>query len=199
MRDLAGCAAVAVAALLAGLPASASADAAQTATTVCAACHGADGNGVLPGAPRLAGLRATYVAKQLKDYLAGKRKHELMSPVVASLDEGEIPGLAAYYAQQKPAAGQVRDPGLLALGKSIFDDGNVDSGVPACVGCHQEGAVGNERNPRLAGQHQDYTLEQMKQFKSGARANDRNKAMRTIIERLTDEETRAVAEYLASM
>src|SRR5574337_1784721 len=148
------------------------ADADQLVTTVCAPCHGADGNGVVAGVPRLAGLQAVYISKQLKDYLSGKRRNETMSMVVASLDESDVPGLAAYYARQQPARGEVRQPALLGSGKAMFDDGNVDSGVPACVGCHQEGAVGNERNPRIAGQHQDYAIEQMKQFRDGKRTND---------------------------
>lgn len=186
--------------LLACLPLAAVADADQLVTTVCAACHGADGNGgAVPGVPRLAGLQAAYISKQLKDYLGGKRKSDLMSAVVASLDESDVPGLAAYYARQKPAPAQVREPALVGAGKAMFDDGNVDTGVPACVGCHQEGAVGNERNPRIAGQHPDYAIEQMKQFRNGTRSNDRNKAMRIVAERMTDDEVRAVAEYLAGL
>lgn len=187
------------AAVLAGLPGVAAADAVELAATVCVPCHGEGGNSVIPTVPRLAGLRASYISKQLKDYLSGRRSNEMMAPVIASLDEGDVPGLAAHFAQQNPLPGEVREPQLLASGKAMYDDGNVASGVPACVGCHQERGVGNERNPRVAGQQQAYAIEQIQQFRSGKRTNDRIKAMRHVAERMTDEEIRAVAEYLAGL
>jgi len=171
----------------------------QLATTVCAACHGEGGNSVIPTVPRLAGLQAAYITKQLKDYLAGKRKSDMMTPVIASVDEGDVAGLATYFAKHKPQPGQVQAPQLIALGKALFEDGNTGSGVPACVGCHQEDGAGNERYPRVAGQHQAYTIDQMMHFKNGTRTNDRIKMMRTVAERMTDEEVRAVAEYLAGL
>lgn len=180
------------------LPASA-ADPAQVAATVCAACHDADGNGSLPGAPKLAGLQAWYLAKQLKDYVAGRRKSDLMGPVATMLSDDDAAGLAAHFAKLPPQPGKASDPALAARGRVLYDDGDVERGVPACVGCHQEGGLGNERNPRLAGQPQAYTIEQLNQFRKNLRTNDRIKAMRTVAERMSDDEMRAVAEYLAGL
>lgn len=175
------------------------ADAKEIASTVCLACHGEGGNSVVPMFPRLAGLQAEYLAKQLNDFLDGKRKNEMMAPSLTSISAGDVRGLAAYFAGQKPAKGTTGDPKLAEKGKALYDDGNVDSGVPACVGCHQPEGAGNERYPRLAGQHATYTAAQMSAFKAGTRTNDRAKVMRAVAERLTEQEIAALSEYLAGM
>lgn len=171
----------------------------ELASTLCIACHGADGNSPAPTFPKLAGLQPEYIAKQMYEYLDDKRTNELMNPVLESLKPADVEPLAAWFASQKMAPGKVADPKLAAAGEKIFVDGNLDSGVPACMGCHLENGLGNPRFPRLAGQYQEYTLQQMLQFKSGARSNDRGRVMRTIASRMTEEEMKAVAEYIAGL
>lgn len=181
------------------LPTAHADEAPEIVRTVCAACHGTDGNSVAPTFPKLAGLQVEYIEKQLKEFLNGKRRSELMAPSLQALKSADVGAIAAYYAQQKPAAGTVGDARLAEAGKAIYDDGNTASGVPACAGCHQPGAVGNERFPRLAGQHAPYTAAQMSAFKTGARTNDRAKVMRAVAERMTEQEIAAVAEYMAGL
>ena len=160
----------------------------------CAACHGEDGNSVAPTFPKLAGLQVEYLEKQLRDFMTGKRASELMAPAMAALKPADVAALAAYYAAQKPQPNTVGDAALAARGKQIFDDGNTDSGVPACVGCHQPGGAGNERYPRLAGQHQAYAAQEMRRFRSGERNNDRARVMRAVAahERRRDRRRRRV-------
>jgi cytochrome c553 len=186
-------------ATLTALPPLANADTRQIVSTVCLACHGEDGNSVVPMFPKLAGLQVEYIAKQLKDYIAGKRKNEVMAPAINDLKSSDVGGLAAHFSAQKPTPGKVEDAKLAESGKKVFDDGNTVSGVPACVGCHQADGAGNERFPRLAGQHQTYTIQQMIDFKSGTRSNDRARVMRAVAERMTEQEMKAVAEYLAGL
>jgi len=188
-----------VALLLLTLAARAQPDVATIVKESCAACHGEDGNSQAPTFPKLAGLQVEYLEKQLKDFLSGKRQSEVMAPAMAALKPSDVAGLAAYYAAQKPQPGQVGDAALAARGQQVFDDGNTASGVPACVGCHQPGGAGNERYPRLAGQHQAYAAEELRQFRSGERNNDRAKIMRAVAARMTDEEIDAVVEYLAGL
>lgn len=188
----------ACAALLAA-PRAPAADPKQIVTTTCAACHGEDGNSPAPNFPKLAGLQAEYIVKQLKDVVSGKRKSDVMGPIIGNLSSDDFTGIAAHYSAQKASPGKVDDPGLAGTGKKLFEDGNTESGVPACVGCHQPGAVGNERFPRLAGQHQAYTLQTLADLKSGQRANDRGRVMRAVAERMTEEEMKAVAAYLAGL
>ena len=168
----------------------------ETAATVCAACHGVDGNSVVPMFPKLAGLQPEYITKQLKEFMSGQRKSDIMAPVVANLKPEDIPGLAAYYSAQKPAAGSVQDAKLAEEGKRVYLDGNEDTGVPACIGCHHPQGVGAGIYPRLGGQHTTYMVQQLKNFSAGDRSNDVSRFMRVIAKRLSDKEMQAVAEYL---
>ena len=168
------------------------------AETQCAACHGADGNSDVSLFPKLAGQQAIYVLRELQDYKAGRRQHDAMSPLAATLAEADMEHLAAYYAAQESKPTQVNDAKLLPIGKALYLEGNSKSGVPSCDGCHEEGGEGSKRFPRVAGQHADYTLDQIKQYATGKRSNG-VKVMRTIAERLTDAEARALAEYMASL
>jgi cytochrome c553 len=174
-------------------------DVATLVTTVCNACHMPDGNSVVPMFPKLAGQQAEYLEKQLADYITGKRPNDVMAPVIAQIKPGDIKGLAAFYAGQKPAPGTVNDAALAEAGRKLYEDGNEESGVPACVGCHQPAGEGNPRYPRLAGQHQAYTSLEMQDFKTGVRANDKGKVMRAVADRMTEAEIYAVAEYLAGL
>lgn len=167
------------------------------ATTVCFACHGQNGNSITPIFPKLAGQQHDYIAKQLKDFVTGKRANDIMSPILRELNDEQLAELGVWFSQQKPAPGTLEDPELAKVGKRLFQEGNTGTGVPACEGCHQPDARGNERFPSLAGQHTAYAIKQMTDFKNGTRTNDRGKVMRAVAERLSEEEIRAVAEYLA--
>lgn len=181
------------------MPSAQAADPKELAATVCIACHGPDGNSLAPVFPKIAGQQPVYLEKQLNEFLSGKRKNAVMEPFFGSFGKGDIPGLAAFYAAQKPTPGTVEDAKLAATGKKLFIEGNPDSGVPACMGCHLEKGEGNERYPRLAGQHQAYTIQQIADFKAGTRANDKAKIMRSVAERMTEDEMKAVAEYIAGL
>lgn len=185
--------------MLGTAPPACAADARELATTVCAACHGADGISVAPVFPKLAGLQETYLAKQLHDFLSGKRKSEVMAPFLDKFKDEDVPSLAAYYAGQQPASGAAEDQKLAEAGKKLFEDGNADTGVPGCMGCHMRKGEGHQRYPRLAGQHKAYTMQQMTDFKSGVRNNDRAKVMRAIAGRMSEAEMQAVAEYLGGL
>lgn len=180
--------------LPASLPA---AEAPAIVKTLCSTCHGLDGNSTDPANPKIAGMDQEYLMRQFRAFAAGKRRDDTMSGVIATIDPGDFPSLAAYYGQQKPAPGKVQDAQLAAKGKVVFEDGNTDSGVPACAGCHQPDGQGNARFPRLAGQHQAYVLKQLAAYKSGRRATD--PLMTTVGKRLTDDEMKALAEYIAGL
>ncbi len=89
---------VASAAAAAGGPAAAKAK--ELATTLCVACHGADGASQVDLYPNLARQKATYIAKQLKDFRDGNRKDPVMNGMAASLDDAVITALADYFALQ---------------------------------------------------------------------------------------------------
>ncbi len=74
---------------------------AEKAKTVCATCHGADGNTPLsPDFPKLGGQRYDYLVHALKAYKAGSRKNPIMAGMVQTLTTQEMENLAAYYTSQ---------------------------------------------------------------------------------------------------
>ena len=174
-------------------------EAAKIAETVCAPCHAPDGNSVIPNFPKIAGQQPSYIAKQLADIAAGKRKSDAMGPTLASVKPSDFAALAAWFGAQKQAPGKVEDAAAAKVGERLFKDGNEATGVPACAGCHMVNGEGNDRNPRISGQHQAYAVKEILDFKSGARANDKGRVMRVVAERLTEAEIKAVAEYMAGL
>jgi cytochrome c553 len=165
---------------------------------VCLACHGADGNGPVPMFPRLAGQSAEYLLKQMQDFKKNRRQNEVMAPNVANLSDDDMGNLAVFFAGQKAVPAPVADPSLVAKGKKLFDEGNSASGVPACAGCHGARGEGSSLYPRIAAQYVEYTVDQIKQFATGKRKNDK-RLMQAVASRMTDDETTAVAQYLASL
>lgn len=178
------------------------ADAGRTAelvSQVCQACHMPDGNSVVPLFPKLAGQHEDYLEEQLESWREGRRVIETMDPFRDRVRGRDIDDLAEYFAAQVPAPGTVRDPALAAAGRLLYLDGNEDTGVPGCEACHQWDGAGNERYPRLAGQHQDYTVKALGDFRSGVRRSDRGGLMNKIAGRMSDAEIAAVAEYIAGL
>ena len=170
------------------------------AESVCAACHGVDGNSPIPVNPSLSGQHPGYLYKQLTDFKAGRRKNAAMSAMVANLSDDDLRNLAAYFAAQKPMAGTAKDRVLVAAGQRLYRGGNSETGVPACSGCHSpDGAGVPSQYPRLAGQHGDYTVAQLQSFRNGDRDNDPNAMMRMIASRLNDKDMAAVAQYITGL
>jgi cytochrome c553 len=174
-------------------------DAKTIASTVCVACHGEDGNSAIPMFPKIAGLQESYIVKQLRDFQSGRRKSDIMAPVVAALKQEDFVPLANYYSAQKLRPGDESDKKAAAFGKMVFFDGNEETGVPACVGCHQPRGTGFNVYPRIGGQHSAYVTQQLKNFATGERSNDVSRFMRVVAKRMSDEEIQSVAEYLVGL
>jgi cytochrome c553 len=164
---------------------------------VCGACHSTDGNSTSPAYPVLAGQHPEYIAKQLGEFKSGARKNAIMAPNVTNLSSEDMLNLAAYFSAQQPKPRLAKDAALVAEGQKIYKGGNAGSGVPACASCHGPAGSGIPvQFPRLAGQHSKYVLSQLKNFRSGDRANDGGKMMQVIARKMTDQEMKAVAEYI---
>jgi cytochrome c553 len=167
---------------------------------VCAACHAVDGNSAIAANPKLAGLNAEYLNKQLTDFKSGDRKNAVMSGMVASLTPQDMLNLAAYFSTQQPKPGTSQDQALALLGQKIYRGGVQGSGVPACASCH--GAQGKGipvQFPRLAGQHSDYIYAQLNNFRILDRSNDAAKMMRSIAAKMTDADMKAVSAYIQGL
>ena len=177
----------------------------QTATQVCAACHGPTGQSPIPANPNLAGQIAEYTVKQLMNFKAvdgkqAQRANPIMAGMVANLTPEDMRNLAAYYASQKPNAGFAHNTDTLELGQKIYRGGIPSQGIPACSGCHgATGAGMPAQYPRLAGQHPEYIEAQMQAWRSGARANDPGRMMQSIAAKMSDAQIKAVADYIAGL
>lgn len=164
----------------------------------CFICHGAAGESSSPVFPRLAGQNAGYVARQLADYRSGRRKSSTMQPMVEDLSADDFKALGAYFASRPTIGHAIADPDLAQIGRFIYLRGNPYSGVAACATCHGPDAHGTENLPRLAGQHAQYTENQLKQFNTRERTND-NAVMQGIAGKLTELELKSVAAYLSGL
>lgn len=186
-------------------------DAGQQKAAACMACHGPDGNSLADMWPKLAGQLPDYLVKQMKDFKAGRRTDEQMSPQAANLAEGDMPDIAAWFAAQAIQPGE-GDPALRAKGEQIYRKGK-GRPVPAtaCIGCHGPAGAGNKDwnktwakmpavlAPGIGGQHAAYIEKQLKAYRDGTRNNDPAKAMRDIARGLNDDEIKALAAYVATL
>jgi cytochrome c553 len=158
----------------------------------CFACHGTGGRSVQPLIPVLAGQTSRYLYLQLRDFQEGRRSNEQMSPMAQGLSKDEMRELAAYFSAQKPAAQTFQpDADKARLGKAKADE-------TLCTMCHLGGFAGQNEIPRVAGQHFDYVLKQLTDFKARRRTNDAGN-MTSVSNTLTDADILNLAHYLAGL
>lgn len=177
------------------------AEAGKAKSATCAACHGADGNSMVPTFPKLAGQGERYMAKQIMDIRDGARQVPEMTAFVANLSDQDILDISAYFAAQAPSGGGAKEE-LVDLGQKIYRAGIESKGVPACMACHAADGSGmaDAGFPRLAGQHDAYTTKQLHNFSMGIRTNDGDaKMMRDIAYRLHEKEIEAVSSYIQGL
>jgi len=182
----------------------------KTKSAACLACHGVDGNSLVPTFPKIAGQSASYILKQLKAFKTKQRIDETMNGQVQSLNEQDMADLAAYFSKQsvQPGSGNSQ---LMAVGKQVYEKGNIKARVFACKGCHGFKGAGNHdllqsmnastivEAPALSGQHPAYIVKQLKAFQSKTRSNDVGKIMQNLAEGMTEQDIQAVAEYITAL
>lgn len=177
------------------------AKAGEAKVAACVACHGEKGNSAVANFPKLAGQHAGYTAKQLADFKQGEtRSDPLMAGQVAGLSEQDMADIGAYYAKQSPSLGQA-DEELAAFGEKLYRGGNPEKGLTACIACHGPTGAGNPAAnfPLLSGQHTDYLVKALKDFRDGKRTNDMNGMMRDIAGKMSDREIKAVSSYISGL
>ncbi len=191
-------------------------EAGKALATTCAACHGEGGNSVASTFPKIAGLGEKYLLKQLQNIKAGNngepgRPVPQMTGILAGFSDQDLVDIASYYAQQPMQISGAKEIEVqiytgekvdgLELGARIYRGGNLETGVPACTGCHSPRGLGNSPAgyPRLGGQHADYIATQLKAFRAGDRVNDNNAVMRDVAKNMSDAEIAAVANFIAGL
>ena len=175
-----------------------------TGAAPCMACHGVDGAGqTAAGNPRLAGLDAAYLQKQLDDFASGTRDSAVMKPTASALGEEERRALALYYSKlplpptlARPATPM---PAADSAGAVLATRGDWSRGVPGCVQCHGPGGVGvGAHFPPLAGQPAVYIAAQLKAWRNGSRHNDPLQLMQHLSAALSAQDIDAVAAWFAA-
>ena len=170
----------------------------EASFAACAACHGADGNSAITTNPKLAHQHPEYLVKQLQEFKSGKRANAVMSGMAATLSEDDMKNIAAWLTTKEPKRGFAKDKELVALGEKIYKGGIADRQIAACAGCHSPtGADIPSQYPRLSGQHQDYTVTQLQNFRAGVRNNSVQITM--VAAKLNDKEIQAVSDYIAGL
>jgi len=168
---------------------------------LCFGCHGEDGNSTDPQYPKLAGQYGIYIAKQIRNYLANTRSHQVMSGMASSISDADLADISAYFASQPIMKGA--HPSNNKLGKKLFENDDLSRMMVRCNSCH--GATGkgmdpgNPVYPVIGGQHKEYLLAQLINFRKGARNNSPGGIMNITVHRLSDAELDALADYISGL
>jgi cytochrome c553 len=165
---------------------------------VCAACHAADGNSMIPVNPKLAQQHPEYILKQLQEFKSGKRANPVMMGFASQLSPEDMRNVAYFVASKASTPGFAKEKETVALGEKIYRGGIADRQIAACAGCHGPNGSGMPAQyPRLSGQHADYTVGQLTQFRDGVRKNSLQ--MTQVAAKMNDREIKAVADYIAGL
>jgi len=173
----------------------------QAKTAVCGACHNPDGNSLAPNFPKLAGQGQRYLEKQLHDIKSGQRVVLEMTGMLTPFNDQDLADMAAYFASQKPSVGAA-DPQLVERGRALFNGGDLQKGMPACTGCHSPNGAGLALAgfPHLSGQHSQYVVKQLTDFREGNRTNDGDAmTMRSIAAKLSNKDIEALSSYIQGL
>lgn len=168
---------------------------------LCQGCHGEEGISVEPLAPKLAGQYSDYIVKQVRNYQAGTRTHQIMNAMAATLTDEELIDIGNYFASRTmmKGDGSVENP----VGKNLFLKGDIKRMVIACVNCHGVNGKGltpkTSAFPVLGGQHRAYIRGQLINFREGVRSNSPGAIMNRIAKSLSDAEIDALAEYVSGL
>ena len=165
------------------------------AANACFTCHGLGGTGDGAGVPRLAGLPAGYLARQLEAYADGRRHHASMSWIAKQLTPSQRLAVSDYYADMpfRPVAA------ASAAAPAIYVRGDPERGIIACATCHGASGEGlGPANPPLAGQPSEYLVQQIHAWRRSERRTDPGNVMLRISQRLSDRQLEELADFWAS-
>ncbi|MFM7004682.1 MAG: c-type cytochrome, partial [Limnohabitans sp.] len=161
-------------------------------------CHAADGNSMIPVNPKLAQQHPEYILKQLQEFKSGKRANPVMMGFAAQLSTEDMRNVAYFVASKTASPGFAKEKETVGLGEKIYRGGIADRQIAACAGCHGPNGSGMPAQyPRLSGQHADYTVSQLTQFRDGVRKN--SVQMTQVAAKMNDREIKAVSDYIAGL
>jgi cytochrome c553 len=173
------------------------------AEQVCSNCHGQRGISSSENFPHLAAQQADYIDGELRSLRDRHRRDPAgfvyMWGIARSLTDAQIAQLAAYYAAQPAAAAAPAGSVEPRAGRQLFAEGLPERGVPACAGCHGEKGLGNGAIPRLAHQQRAYLLRELAVLRQSPDNRPMGTLMNSVAHQLSDDDMRALADYIATM
>ncbi|HZX52656.1 MAG TPA: c-type cytochrome [Pseudomonas sp.] len=173
------------------------------AAMACTSCHGTEGEGLAAaGFPRLAGLSAVYLKKQLADFASAERVNPIMQPIAAALSAEEADAVTAMLASKpQPPVERISRAALAEEPDAVLAlRGAWERNIPECVACHGPSGVGvGDTFPPLVGQSAQYLSAQLLAWQQGTRKNDPNDLMGHIARSLSQDEIKAVSAYFANL
>jgi cytochrome c553 len=172
---------------------------------VCAACHGAQGQGTANDYfPRLAGKPAGYLFNQLLAFKEGRRRYPPMNYLLQYQTDDYLRAIAAYFAAERPPSAppptSTASAAVLAHGKMLATNGDPAHGIPACMQCHGPTLTGMEPAiPGLVGLHAEYISAQLGAWRYGTRTAIAPDCMQIVAASLTESDVAAIAAWIASL
>src|SRR5262245_8207835 len=153
--------------------------------------------------PKLAGQRAAYIVKQVRDFRDGRRSNDggQMQAIASDIVDDDLARTAAYFAglPPPPLDGSVATNGEeWRRGAALYRGGDAASGITGCSSCHDDPEGKRPDAPLLKAQHGAYLAKQLRDWRSGERQNDVSRTMPAIAARLSDRDISALATFLAS-
>jgi cytochrome c553 len=170
----------------------------------CASCHGTEGQGTSDDYfPRLAGKPAGYLYNQLIAFRDARRKYPPMNYLLEFLPDAYLKQMAEHFASLRPPFPQPAIPvvsnDILARGEALVTRGDPQHDIPACQNCHGPSFTGMEPAiPGLLGLRASYVSAQLGAWRYGTRTAASPDCMQLVAGRLTEDDVKAIAAFLAS-
>ncbi len=158
----------------------------------CAACHGADGNSVIPGTPSIAAQPKVFLENYLVMTREGIRGSDVMQALLKGVPDRELVALAVHFSTLKAKApAEKADPKLFNRGRDIASKNR-------CASCHEKTYQGREQMPRLAGQREEFLAEVMLQYRQNRRPGG-DTMMAAALYGIPEADFKALAHYFSRL
>lgn len=186
---------------------------------VCAGCHGEFGQGGKDGAyPRLAGMPAPFIAKQLHLFRDRKRPNMAMIEYVdeRQMPDAEIQHVSIFLSRielktKLPPVDEtaadfdayarlLESKKMMQIGRA---EGDVEKGAKLykkeCASCHGSDGFGSHKKevPMLAGQYTNYLWRQVEKLRGRIRIHDGDDPNDELLDDFSDDQIRDIFAYLS--
>jgi cytochrome c553 len=158
----------------------------------CLACHGADGQSLVPETPSLGGQPQFYLSVQLYMFREKMRDIEPMPGMLAGVSDDDLRRMAtAIAALPAPVPTDSGEPARLERARLLIQQHR-------CNFCHNQDFSGEQNAPRLAAQREDYLVKAMREYKSNRR-RAYDPSMADVMHPVSDADILDLAHYLARL